>query len=475
MHSAKLSLPTHLAEGFETIKNSTAKQSRGFSLFGGPEREDDRDSPVLVKPLNSHFVDFADAMRSYMNSRGYGATTKALDGDMIKTFCQVMGIEIVGFSTDDALAKNEFFATTDWLLPALAEHQYQNVGEGLFLRLDEGNRPVSLVQVASDSSKNITVRYNGEPVQGEILYNLCKANFVTESKEDNKPVKPKAAYVSFDGIDGDGDPDYNLKHIQREGELLNEYYPYIDGGVVQLLLDFIASDESVLILMGPPGTGKSSALMYAVNDLNLLPIYSTKTKLIAHPDFVSKLFYINDKYMENRKDSDTSRRRDQFIERDAVDTLRRFNKTFTKVDNTAKVEDNEGLSERIEDRIPMAVIEDADFLLQPRTNGNMMMGQLLNEVDGVGSHYARKLVFTTNLSSTEDIDPALLRDGRCFGVFDFRKLTPTEAVAARKAAGLPEFEEAPTIDIPLATALRKPRKRYVVGNDGKVAFGFAKN
>jgi hypothetical protein len=467
-------------QGIETIKNRTQKQMAadrgGFSMFHrGPELEDDRDAPVVIKPLNSQFVDFADAARSYMNSRGYGPTTKAIDGDMVKTFCQVMGIEMVGFNTDSLLRNNEFFSETEWLAPVLVEHHYQAIGEGLFIRLDEGNRPLAMVRVSSDSSRNLTIQYNGEPAQAEVIYNLCKANFITAEKEDTQKARPKAAYVSFDGIDDDGDPDYNLKHIQREGELLPQYYPYIDGGVMQLLRDFIASDESVLILMGPPGTGKSSALMYAVNDLNLLPIYSTKTKLIAHPDFVSKLFCINDKYMENRSDSETSKRQRQFVERNALDAINRFQKKFTEAPVVAeKDEDEDSPSERIEDRIPMAVIEDADFLLQPRTSGNMVMGQLLNEVDGVGSHYARKLVFTTNLSSTDDIDPALLRDGRCFGVFDFRKLTVDEAVAARAAAGLPEFDVLPTTDIPLATALRKPRKRYIVGKDGKAGFGFNK-
>ena len=464
------SMHSMLSAQNNTINNPTQKERGGWRGFGGPEPEDDRDSPVFIKPLNSRFVDFADAARSYMNSRGYGSTSKALDGDMVKTFCQVMGIEMCSFNTDQLLAGNEFFATTEWLTPFLVEHRYQCIGEGLFLRVDEGNRPVAMVHVGGDSSRNITVKYNGEPTQATLLYELCKANLTTEPQTAEK-ARPKAHFVSFDAIDDDGDPDYNLKEIQREGELLPQYYPYIDGGVTQLLRDFIASDESVLILMGPPGTGKSSALMYAVNDLNLLPIYSTKTSLVAHPEFVSKLFYINDKYMENRKDSQSSRRQEQFVERSVLDSVRRFYEPFTKQTQAAAAE--EGLSSRIEDRIPMAVIEDADFLLRPRTDGNLIMGQLLNEVDGVGSHYARKLVFTTNLSSTDDIDPALLRDGRCFGVFDFRKLTPIEAVAARAAAGLPEFVELPTTDIPLATALRKPRKRYVVGNDGKASFGFA--
>jgi hypothetical protein len=39
----------------------------------------------------------------------------------------------------------------------------------------------------------------------------------------------------------------------------------------------------------------------------------------------------------------------------------------------------------------------------------------------------KKLIFSTNLPSTKDIDDAILRAGRCFGVLEFRALTLTEA------------------------------------------------
>jgi SpoVK/Ycf46/Vps4 family AAA+-type ATPase len=130
-------------------------------------------------------------------------------------------------------------------------------------------------------------------------------------------------------------------------------------------------------------------------------------------------------------------------------------------------------TENKDPRVPMIVVEDADLLLSPRSTGNMSMAQLLNETDGISSNHDRKVVFTTNLSRRSDIDEALMRTGRCYDVIEFRLLTPEEAIAARKAHGLPDFEETPVKDMSLADALRKPRKRIFVKN-GKIGIGFNK-
>ena len=47
-----------------------------------------------------------------------------------------------------------------------------------------------------------------------------------------------------------------------------------------------------------------------------------------------------------------------------------------------------------------------------------------------------------------------MREGRCYDVIEFRLLTPAEAIAARKAHGLPDFEETPTKDMSLADPTR---------------------
>jgi hypothetical protein len=84
------------------------------------------------------------------------------------------------------------------------------------------------------------------------------------------------------------------------------------------------------------------------------------------------------------------------------------------------------------------------------------MSELLNMTDGATGNSARKVIFTTNLSDPSQMDEALLRAGRCFAVVNFRAMFPDEVIAAREAAGLPAFFEAPTEEMSLAAALVAP-------------------
>jgi hypothetical protein len=55
----------------------------------------------------------------------------------------------------------------------------------------------------------------------------------------------------------------------------------------------------------------------------------------------------------------------------------------------------------------------------------------------------RKILFTTNLPNVHDIDPALMRPGRCFATLRTRPLTPTEGsrLIARICGGDPRLEQ----------------------------------
>jgi hypothetical protein len=72
------------------------------------------------------------------------------------------------------------------------------------------------------------------------------------------------------------------------------------------------------------------------------------------------------------------------------------------------------------------VVEDADHLLTARSNGNHDLHRFLGIADGVVRAQGRKILFTTNLPNVHDIDPALLRPGRCFATFRTRSLTREE-------------------------------------------------
>jgi len=86
------------------------------------------------------------------------------------------------------------------------------------------------------------------------------------------------------------------------------------------------------------------------------------------------------------------------------------------------------------------VIEDADHLLQPRTDGNRNLHRFLMIADGVVRAQNRKIIFTTNLPNIGSIDDALLRPGRCFATIQMRPLAKTEtaAVLSRLLPGNPD-------------------------------------
>jgi hypothetical protein len=156
----------------------------------------------------------------------------------------------------------------------------------------------------------------------------------------------------------------------------DEAYPTLGEPVAQFVGRYLRAAETVLVLQGPPGTGKTRLVRY------LLGAMSRRKKESA------EVLYTADKRaLEN----------DEIF----VNFITGWHDAF--------------------------VIEDADHVLQARTNGNQDIHRFLAIADGVVRAQGRKIIFTTNLPNVGDIDEALLRPGRCFGVIRTRCLTPEEA------------------------------------------------
>ncbi len=102
------------------------------------------------------------------------------------------------------------------------------------------------------------------------------------------------------------------------------------------------------------------------------------------------------------------------------------------------------------------IIEDADMLLDSRSEGNSMVSRFLNVGDGLIRLKNKKLIFSTNLKNLNDIDSALIRPGRCFDITEFRALTRAEAEVAAKSrniilpAGKQNFTLAEIFNSPVA-------------------------
>lgn len=161
---------------------------------------------------------------------------------------------------------------------------------------------------------------------------------------------------------------------------ISEMYPFIKNESLEDYYNrYMHSSASVLVLLGPPGTGKTSFVR------GLLQY--TKTSAIVTYD-------------------------PELLEKDYV--FARF------VEGTSNI----------------MVIEDADNFLGSRKEGNTVMHKFLNVGDGLVTTKNKKLIFSTNLPSVKSIDSALVRPGRCFDVLTFNYLNKLQAEKISTKLGL---------------------------------------
>lgn len=74
------------------------------------------------------------------------------------------------------------------------------------------------------------------------------------------------------------------------------------------------------------------------------------------------------------------------------------------------------------------LLEDIDFNLSSRDQGNTIMPNFLNTSDGfIQLKNNKKIIFTTNILKTDKIDKALIRAGRCFDVLNIGLVKSSQA------------------------------------------------
>jgi energy-coupling factor transporter ATP-binding protein EcfA2 len=171
--------------------------------------------------------------------------------------------------------------------------------------------------------------------------------------------------------------------------IIDAAYPQLGSPVAQFIERYLAAPETVLILLGPPGTGKTRLVRAILGAMS------------RHKGDSALVMYTADK---------SALEGDEIF----VDFITGLHDAF--------------------------IIEDADHLLQPRTDGNKNLHRFLMIADGVVRAQNRKIIFTTNLPNIGSIDEALLRPGRCFATIQMRQLARTEAdaVLVRLLPGDPE-------------------------------------
>lgn len=391
----------------------------------------------------------------------YVQSTYSIQSMHFNTVCTHLGYEIANFSTTAYDLEDFFLLGGARIDNFIKEKGYVKQAETQYVMF-ENNLPVAEMTIRRSQRSNYILEASGKKECVEDVITLA-CELVRPINESQTPERMN--YIELEEYGYRDDPIWTRGEVHKNTIIHDEFYPFIQGGVTNLMRQFIASEENCMIWYGDPGTGKTSAIRAMIKELGILPVIAMKASVFGHKNFLRDIFAYSDE--THRKNALNEKLAKIFAEAGMPSCLEpdRFAKYLNEKWNVP-------FNGAFETRVPIIVIEDADILLASRQTGNIRMNQLLNEVDGLGTSSSRKIIFTTNKTDLSEIDDALIRDGRSFGEFNFCKLTPEEAVIARRVAGLPDFEVVPTKPVPLATALKKPRQRFTVGTNGKV-FGFA--
>jgi hypothetical protein len=276
-----------------------------------------------------------------------------------------------------------------------AEHQFQdyfymqnNSSSGMIIEEETNN----FIKFDVDSNSTSVRAYGDEPFANKII-TLITSHFSIVTSQIEWVYSSDGSSVSVP--------------LNRDRLPIDEMYPFLNGeSLTDYYERYMNSSANILLLIGPPGTGKTTFIR----------------GLLAHTNSSAIVSY----------DSN-------ILDKDAF--FARF------------IEDNAGVM----------VLEDSDAFLKSRSDGNTMMHRFLNVGDGLVTTRGKKMIFSTNLPSVRDIDSALVRPGRCFDIITFDALSHKHATALAKKlnVSLPEIKDSYSIAEVFHEQQHKPKERKV--------------